>query len=675
MTTVYFDIEPRVVEPTAQVRLHDTIVPLKGPGPWTFEVEQLDLRIPERSIGDYGPLLEELADREDLLERLPGDIALNPYVAEALAGRDPMDLAPPATIELLSDGKLVGAVPFLVVRSAAQHLNLGLIRFGGEAHPWAYGWSRPSPTGQCISTPLPRACLVQVNPADMGSVHLAVKAQNDALLLRARGRRLELWTLAFTSSQVTEILQHLKRQLSPLQQIRYRFFAAAHKRMNKAKPTTETVQSDLHNQWARDGVGPGQWGLEKIEDVLLNGVQPIQPLEDGRGRWRVVYDLSGFDQDRSRYKIPKVEVYMSEGTATQDPVVDKIRWTFDGSRWRSATPSNQRRGAWSKWSHALRIVRMMNFLAGQYEWHVGRGHLLAEATQTALTRLPKSSEVYKFLWPFVRGVAEIDNFGNDIIVGPRGILARGTGLTAKGSVDYAMSAMGQLDWLNFSVRSPLGPSDRYARVAGVVWKRINEYVELHAPEISTNPTNRLDYVRLLDEVTRQSVPAAAHIPATKYAAPVRREIAALADAPSRAKENGKTCAFHQVRWASGKEESDVRAFVAYIIFNATFVHSWVNDQLLLRGGDLAVAPLGMRSTDIPKDALSYWTNCAPEPSEGALQLLISEQLVRLRFGHIRPTLFETHFTPRSVREFFALHEDELVRNGYSYSRVRLSPNV
>ena len=248
----------------------------------------------------------------------------------------------------------------------------------------------------------------------------------------------------------------------------------------------------------------------------------------------------------------------------------------------------------NRWQWACRLYRTSYLLAGEIEAHIGRGHLVTEQYLLACERAFRRNPVGELLAPFLWQVDKINNFGNPLIFGGRGILSRASALTPDALTQALTDHLGTVDWFQWTSREPTYTGARYARVAKcferVVRDEVDAFFDAHRQAIVEHWP---EAVLFSDELLAHSVSF------QRYQNPDARwisesEFAPVKDRDDVEREVGRSRAMSPIRTID-----DLKQCCVHAIFYATFWHSWVNDNQQIDGGEVNYAAMGIRTKEPP----------------------------------------------------------------------------
>lgn len=291
-----------------------------------------------------------------------------------------------------------------------------------------------------------------------------------------------------------------------------------------------------------------------------------------------------------------------------------------------------------RWEWARRLYRVSYLLAGEVEAHICRGHLVTEQYLLATKRSFSKNPVGKLLAPFLWQVDKINNFGNPLIFGGRGILARASALTPDALADHLTQHLGTVDWFGWKSRQPQFAQDRYARVAqrfeAIVRKEVDAFFSENAAEIEAYWP---EAVLFSDELRANGVaferygnPASDWVDESEFAPVVGR--------------NGEERIVGKSKAMSAIETvDDLKQACVHAIFFASLWHSWVNDAQQIDGGEVKYSSMGIKTREPPPAssdanfaaAMEAWEeSAAPTGTHIVFQLVNSDLLPNTEYGYL-----------------------------------------
>lgn len=348
------------------------------------------------------------------------------------------------------------------------------------------------------------------------------------------------------------------------------------------------------------------------ERRLFNGFAP-QPLQQRQsdGWWVLDIDWSDVPRD-GNHLLPDVRIEWAPGDGGQRPRMHSIETRLPGE---DAVRHVRDDVSDEAWWMALYIARSVVLVSGQLDIHLARCHLLLE-TVALLVEVPgahPTGRVSDALAPFIRDVTGVNRVGDALVFQGPGVLPRMTGLDDEGIALRIAHSLGALDWKGFAPRGacPILADDRFAKVAALFWEGIGNFVDDALKDV-----NDFDVDRLAAAISQHND---RKVPEPRHRAPLAEHDWVW---PA---EWGLQ---RDVHLSVPTTPDEVRAFCRYVIWHASFFHSWVNDEGWTDGGSLLHACFGLQSLAPPEDLvpeniwfwlekrLPPWQDCVPQIAVG-----------------------------------------------------------
>jgi hypothetical protein len=409
-----------------------------------------------------------------------------------------------------------------------------------------------------------------------------------------------------------------------------------------------------------------------LADRLLNGFSPMIPLRDDDGALRlsVRFDevesdghmelVSGdarFTLDADGRLAPRsidLDVRDASHTAPFSPTRRLTATPADGPRWRAA-----RRAFRSAWG-----------LSGVLDTHLAHGHLNVEQYAVALFRNVRRSPLRRLLGPHLREVSAINHFGQGAVFGASGIVTNNSPLTSASALARLAAGVGRCDWSTFRPRAPLSEHHRYARAANLFWDLVERHVaRFFAEEASGLAEEWLEVHRFSRDLVARSARFAPVPERERYTC--HREL----DDPRLPRETvgGVLRAVRPVTRADRPADGDLQRLAQlcrYVIFHATFFHTWENDLQAEDGGDVAYATLGVPAGAIELDDER---TLRPSPRQATDQLYYAHGLASRTPGMLVAN--DRGDVPGPLPALVAAHRAEFALLGVDVDTLRSRINV
>jgi hypothetical protein len=367
-------------------------------------------------------------------------------------------------------------------------------------------------------------------------------------------------------------------------------------------PTLAAVQEDYPDSLTQR-MESDQPGVTRSDEWLgervLNGFNPARLLREKADpeRLHVVYQWGDFPPAESRHDLADVDAVFElvDGKLYPVEMTLDIRIATGDQKW-AGQPTRYRvgRNDGERWEWAKYVFRSTYLLHGEIETHWISTHLLVEQYAIAAYRQLRRSPLRDLLFPHLAEVT----LANEELEQP----AWGKSLNDESAFDattleaWAVTVSGSADWSEWQPRKPLSANDRYARAANLFWDMLTTHVDRFFEEQATPiAENWTEIARMSEDLVTHSVAwKPIEIPAG-----MEWLDAGEVDDPThpRAEIDGVRKAIRPVTLAvtpTSKDLANVRQLCRYLLFHATFQHSWVHDRALEDGGEIAYACLGLR---------------------------------------------------------------------------------
>jgi CRP-like cAMP-binding protein len=298
-----------------------------------------------------------------------------------------------------------------------------------------------------------------------------------------------------------------------------------------------------------------------------------------------------------------------------------------------------------RWMQAKRIARVSAAAASEMDNHFATTHVNVEQYAVAAYRNLRKNPVRTLLFPHIKDVVLINHSSNSFLLGPTGFVTRATALTAESWLERILQVLGTLDWKNWRPIQPICETHRYARIANLFWDVLSEYVDeffdQHSEEIAGH---WFEVHAFSQDLVEHSVPdflcrylegaARGRPPEARawFTADERMDL----DVP-RWVVDGVPRAVQPVTLSNTPTAADLdnlKQVCRYVVFHATFKHTWANALQYDDGGEILYNGLGLRYGDegvfVPESDHSV----APPPDQASEQLWISRMLSFAVYGYI-----------------------------------------
>jgi|GEM_PF-4026445 len=295
---------------------------------------------------------------------------------------------------------------------------------------------------------------------------------------------------------------------------------------------------------------------------------------------------------------------------------------------------------WTQWGHIKRLFRTSWIVSGQTDQHITRGHLISELYALAAGEtLPAEHPVRQLLWPHLRSVVAINNYGNPLIFEESGVVVQASALSLQAAEVRFSEQLASLDWAGFQPRRALVEGHRFARAANLYWTALLAHCErtlrdqMPASRAAEGWVQAREFVAAAAELSPTFRPLHNRDPADF---PCDRELSTRPRRPgSRAMRRLAP------QGVDDRDLAELARACAHAIYHATFFHGWCNDQQFDAGGELQYCTFGQRRRDDPtvppKDIDDWEQNFAPSLEHATYQLFLAETLAKTEWGYLTAT--------------------------------------
>lgn len=434
------------------------------------------------------------------------------------------------------------------------------------------------------------------------------------------------------------------------------------------QPRTGTLQVEAET--------PGRTRSDAwLGDRLLNGFDvALQVGHDveapGMLRARITW---GDMPATTAYDLTDVDVQLDprgdEVVATR--IIVRVRTPGEGGRWESDTTHTLTPADGARWEQAKRIVRSQYLLHGALDGHITRCHFQTETFAVAARRTLRRNPVRNVLLPHLKEIVAQGADGDQFAWGPDGILARQSALTVPAMHARMRRRTANWDWRGFQPRPVLHPTHRYAKAAALFWDVLGAYLEdafrRDADAIARDWT---EIRAFSDELVAHSLPYEGpivdpyvHTDGSEEADPsAPRDV--VAGAP-----RALSPITHSDTPQPGEMEA-LRDLCRYVIYEATFNHTWTHDGQYAAGGELAYATFGLRNGSFGDESDA---TVAPVP-EHAIEALTTNTLGTL-VNHGYLLADEEHDVPPALKAALAQHRAAFAALGVDVAALRSRVNI
>ena len=459
-------------------------------------------------------------------------------------------------------------------------------------------------------------------------------------------------------------------------------------RLNKHEPSYDEIQNSfpVTKTLEMEKRSPGSSRSDEFfGDRMLNGFNPIlfKKDRDNPNHYVTTFDGTKFelrmnedsDDPGIAIDLPNYKVKFELKDDRLLPIEIQLQFRHENciqinpplQAWQTYTPANQ-----ETWLQAKRVVRATHLgVLGEVKVHLAQCHFNMEQYAIAFFRNIRNSPIRSFLYPHIKEVVHINNFGRRILMDPTGgFFARVQPMKVlPDMLKWVRSCMGTYDWTDWTPRKPLCESHVYAKIGNLYWGILTTYVD----DFFAN--NHAGIVKYWDEIHRFSEDL------VKYGVPYEELSMEQVDdgnewydmgevdtslSPRRTID-GVVKAVRPITSSSTASESDIanlKQVCRYLIYHLTYVHSGIHIEHNPEFGELRYGDLLSNGSMGPEDDNSIM----PGQQPAAIILGASNMLTEFTYGYILKN--EDGDVPQNLVQLVESHKADFEAFGYDLEKLR-----
>lgn len=311
-----------------------------------------------------------------------------------------------------------------------------------------------------------------------------------------------------------------------------------------------------------------------------------------------------------------------------------------------------RPGDGDAWLQAKRLARVTGAVCTEVEEHFAGTHLNTEQYAIAAYRNLRLNPVAGLLLPHLKEVCLIDHTANKELI--RGYIPSATALTYDGLRQRTRDILGLLDWRGWRPMEAISDAHSYAKAESLFWDVLGDYVDRFFARHEDAIRRHWDEIRRFsDDLVTHSVPVFLTAPQDAPPDDPRyRDLAAQRlryysqqygfdpDLP-RETVDGEVKIVSRIATASGdsippQDWRNLKDACRYIIMQATFMHTWINEHQYDDLGEVRYACGGLRFGDQPSGVMAPESDnsIAPDLTRSTQMIWFTNFLSRTEYGFI-----------------------------------------
>jgi len=393
----------------------------------------------------------------------------------------------------------------------------------------------------------------------------------------------------------------------------------------------------------------------------------------------VHHHWSSYDKTYHHYAMPDVDMWFK---LKEDGLPIPVKITLTGPLTAEEKNNKQKRtftpDDGEKWLAAKRICRVSAGLYAELAHHFAGTHVNTEQYAIACFRNLRLNPISGLLKSFLRSVVLVNHTADRILIG-KGYITSACALTPKGIDQVVYNVMGTLDWKGFRPMEPISEAHTVAKAGNLYWNVVYNFVTdfidhpHHHQEILDH---WFEIYCFSEDLVNHSVPA--------FLCHYLQN--ALLDGNGKFKDDGSTDwyqQYHRMDLQSERPEVDgikravsritdkkdghkvtkadleqLKQACTYMMYQATFGHTWSNSKQYDDIGEVLYCSLGLRFGNGPNGVMGPESDhsIAPDLTRSTQMMWWSNMLSRTGYGFIMAN--EDGDVPPQLREHLEKHRQE-----------------
>lgn len=356
-----------------------------------------------------------------------------------------------------------------------------------------------------------------------------------------------------------------------------------------------------------------------------------------------VNDEYAFPTVEIKFHIPENKYPIPEEIVTIGPISVYDKSPFTKHRF---SPSDG-----DKWQQAKRVARVSGALSTELDDHFAGTHVNTEQFAIAARRNLRKSPLTTLLFPHLKEVALVNHAADTILIGP-GYIPRASAMTAHGIEQRCLDMMGVIDWKNWEPMEIINEKHTYAKAENLFWEVVGEFVDAFFIQNEKEIKEEwYEVFRFSEDLVNHSAPV--------FHTEIKRDLLSEEekefeknrieyyharfrfdpDLPRKTYDGKKRVISPITLNATTASEEDwvnLKNACKYIIMQATFMHTWVNEHQYEDIGEVLYSSLGLRfgnhEDGIFRPEGDY--SISPDLTRATQMMWFSNLLSRTEYGFI-----------------------------------------
>lgn len=362
--------------------------------------------------------------------------------------------------------------------------------------------------------------------------------------------------------------------------------------------------------------------------------------------------------------------------------------SFEKNPWKKNifTPSDG-----EAWESAKRIARVSGSICTEVDDHFTGTHLNTEQYAIAAYRNLRINPIANLLLPHLKEVVLINHSADKLLL--RDFLPSASAMTEKGLKERTKDLLGVQDWKGYQPMDPISPVHDVAATDKLFWKitqqYVDDFIDTHLEEIKNY---WLEIYCFSQDLVEHSVPVFLSDLDLTQLSPDQRNQAeerfhyyqfkyGYNPTLKRALINGEMKAVSPITTHNGTQEitendiQNLKESCVYIIFVATYLHTWINEHQYDELGELLFNGLGLRFGASEQGIMAPESDLqiAPNLTSATEMLWFVNLLSRTEFGFI--TRNEDEDVNPAYSKMLMNKKEEFLRLGVEVENIESRTNI
>lgn len=394
------------------------------------------------------------------------------------------------------------------------------------------------------------------------------------------------------------------------------------------------------------------WFGERMMNGMNRGYFMPDSIEEDV-YWMKYFGKEGYVSN-DEYAFPDAAIkYKLKLDGLPEPVAIHLRGAlnaFDKNPWqeRTFTPADG-----EHWEYAKRIARVNGGLCTEVDEHFASTHVNTEQYAIAAYRNLRLSPVATLLFPHLKSVVLINHAADKILL--KEYIPQATAFTYEGLLKRCQDIMGVLDWKSWRSMKPLSEAHTYAKAEHLFWELTAEYVDYFIEaNLESIKKHWIEIYLFSEDLIRHSVPVfLSDTDEDKLTPQEKKRNAEMKEYLGeqfcfdfelpRERRNGQLKTVSPITLLpeltadrEREEIANLKKACTYMIFVATFLHTWANEHQYEDIGEVLYNCLGLRFGEKESGVLAPESDLgiAPDLTRSTQMMWFSNLLSRTEYGFI-----------------------------------------